>query len=180
MTFSASRGFSRPQEHRHGLSRRRLVNVYRYEAVAAVMGVEERQLLAAVGPVLGVVGDRHQLARRLIEVVAEQREHRRHHPRERDRARQIFQPSLGRLRAQIAPGFLQPPHRHLEGRVLSQRAEIVGVRITRRNRQRQKPDHLGQPVNDPIRRTRVLRHRAKPIGKAAAVETHYNRLAANR
>ena len=38
--FRAGRGFARPQEHRHGLSRRRLVNMDRHEAVAVVMGIE--------------------------------------------------------------------------------------------------------------------------------------------
>ena len=42
-----------------GLPRDRLVDVDRQEAVPAVVGVEQRELLAAVDPVLGVVDVEH-------------------------------------------------------------------------------------------------------------------------
>lgn len=76
--FGAGRGLARPQEHRHRLARRRLVDVDGHEAVAVVMGVEQRQLLFTVGSILSVVNVEHQATRRLLEAVAEQRNHRRH------------------------------------------------------------------------------------------------------
>src|SRR3712207_8394802 len=46
-------------------SRDRFIDVDRQEAVRAVVGVEERELLAAVGPVLGVVDVEHDAPRHL-------------------------------------------------------------------------------------------------------------------
>src|SRR4051812_18235356 len=44
-----------PEHDRHGPARRGVVNVDRQEAVGVVIGVEQRQLLAAVDLVAGVV-----------------------------------------------------------------------------------------------------------------------------
>jgi hypothetical protein len=62
-----------------------LVDVDRQEATV-VRGVEQRELLAAVNPVLGVVAVQHDPPRHLREAVAEQLDHRRHHALQRDRA----------------------------------------------------------------------------------------------
>ena len=100
-----------------GLPVRRLVDVDRLKAAAVVIGVEQRQLLAAVNPVLGVVDVEQDAPRHLLEAVAEHLDHRRHHALERGRAGQVFQPADGRLRAQIGAALGQPPDRHLEGRI---------------------------------------------------------------
>ncbi len=73
----------------------------RLKAAAVVIGVEQRELLAAVNPVLGVVDIEHDTAGNLFEAVAEHLDHRRHHALERGRAGQVLQPADGRLRAQI-------------------------------------------------------------------------------
>ena len=48
-------GLAGPQNHRHRLAADRLVDVDRQEAPAVVVGMEQRQLLPAVDPILGVV-----------------------------------------------------------------------------------------------------------------------------
>ena len=93
------------QDHGNRLAGRRLVNVDRQKAAAAVMGVEQRELLAAVNPILGVVDIQHNAPRHLVKAIAEQIDHRRHHAFERGRAGQVFEPADGRLRAQIGTAF---------------------------------------------------------------------------
>ncbi len=102
----------------------------------------------------------------MFEAVAEQRQHRRHHALERDRAGQILQPADGRLGAQVGSRFGQPAHRHLEGWIGSQGVAIIGVGIARGNRQRPEADHLRQPVNDPVGGARVLQAAGQTIGHA--------------
>jgi hypothetical protein len=123
---------------------------------AVVIGVEQCQLLAAVNPVLGVVDVEHDATGDLLEAVAEQLDHRRHHPLERGRAGQVLQPADGRLRAQIGAALGQPTDRHLESRVGTERIAIVAVGIARRDQQGAEADHLGQRMPHPLRRTRVL------------------------
>src|SRR5215211_7102426 len=65
------------QDDRHRLAGARLINVDRLEAAAVVVGVEQRQLLAAVNPVLGVVDVEHDAPGDLFEAVAEHLDHRR-------------------------------------------------------------------------------------------------------
>lgn len=163
-----------------------------------MVSVEQRQLLPAVGAVLGVIDVEHQPARRLGEAVAEQRDHRRHHALERDPAGQVLQPGHGRLRAQVDAALGQSAHRHLEGRVPAQGVAVVGVRIARRDRQGPEPNHLGQTVDHPIRRPRVLKAAGQPVGdtepvldlrqqqhaairgKATAIKPGFHGLAADR
>jgi hypothetical protein len=64
----------------------RLVDVDRQKAAAVVVRIEERELLAVVNPVLGVVDIQQDAPGYLLEAVAEQLDHRRHHAIERGRA----------------------------------------------------------------------------------------------
>jgi hypothetical protein len=80
------------------------------------MRAPQRQLLAVVHPVLGVVDVEQDAPRHLGEAVAEQIHHRRHHAFKRGRAGQVLQPADGRLRAQILAAFRQPSDRHFERR----------------------------------------------------------------
>ena len=152
------------QDDRHRLAGRRLVDVDRQKAAAVVIGVEQRQLLAAVNPVLGVVDVEQDAARHLLEAVAEHLDHRRHHALERGRAGQVFQPADGRLRAQIGAALGQPPDRHLEGRIGAQRVAVVAVGIARRDQQGAVADHLGKRMPHPVRRARVLDAIGQPLG----------------
>ena len=86
-----------PQDDRHRLAGRRFIDVDRLEATAVVIGVEQRELLTAVNPVLGVVDVEQDALGDLFEAVAEQLDHRRHHALERDRAGQVLKPRHGRL-----------------------------------------------------------------------------------
>src|SRR5579859_2198040 len=93
----------------------------RHEAAAVMMGIEQRKLLLATGPV-GVVDVQHDPPRHHGVAVAEQVNHRRHHALEGDRTGQVLQPRQGRLRAggfprlgqaadrQIHPDFLRWIH----------------------------------------------------------------------
>ena len=186
------------QDDRHRLAGGGLVNVDRQEAAAVVMGVEQRELLPAVDPVLGVVDVEHDAPGHLFEAVAEQLDHRRHHALERDRAGQVLQPADGRLRAQIGPAFRQPPDRHLEGRIGAEHVAVVAIGIARRDQQGAIADHLGQPVPHPFRRARVLdaigqslgyseplldrrqKQYSSVRGQPAAIEGDMHRLAADR
>ncbi len=150
------------------LAGRRLVDVDRQEAAAVVVGVEQRELLAAVNPVLGVVDVEHDAPGHLLEAVAEQLDHRRHHALERGRAGQVLQPADGRLRAQIVAALRQPPDRHLEGRIGFERVAVVAVGIARRDQQRAVADHLGKPVPHPFRIARGPRCRRPAARRSRA------------
>ena len=186
------------QDDRHRLAGGRLVDVDRLKAAAVVIGVEQRELLAAVDPVLGVVDIEQDAPRHLLEAVAEQLDHRRHHALERGRAGQVLQPADGRLRAQIVAALGQSSDRHLEGRIGFQRVAVVAVGIARRDQQRAVANHLGQPMPHPFRLARVLdaigqafgdpqplldrRQQQYPgvRGQPAAVEPDMHRLARDR
>ncbi len=70
------------QQRQHRLGCRRLEDVDGLEAVAVVMGVEQRQLLAAVDRVVGIVDVEHDAFRHAGEAVAEQIDHRQSHARQ--------------------------------------------------------------------------------------------------
>jgi hypothetical protein len=84
-------------------------------------------------PVLGVVDIEKDAPRHFVKAVTEQIDHRRHHALERGRAGQVLQPADGRLRAQISAALRQPPDRHFEGRVRTQRVAVIAVGIARRD-----------------------------------------------
>jgi hypothetical protein len=134
----------------------RLIDVDRQKAAAVVVRIEERELLTAVNPVLGVVDIEQDAPGYLLEAVAEQLDHRRHHALERGRARQVLEPADRRLRAQIFTAFRQSSHGHLEGGVGFERVAVVAVGIARRNQQGAIADHLGQLVPHPVRVARIF------------------------
>jgi len=118
------------QDHGNRLATARLVDMDREKAAAVVMGVEQGELLAAVNPVLGIIDVEQNAPRYLVEAVAEQVDHRRHHALEGGGTGQVFEPADGRLRAQISTAFGEPPDCYLEGRVTAQRVAVVAVGIT--------------------------------------------------
>ena len=128
------------------------------------MGVEQRQLLAAVNLVLGIVDVEHEASRHLGEAVAEQLDHRRHHALQRDRSGQVLEPRDGRLRAQIGAALGQPADRHLEGRVGAQHVAVVAILVAGGDQQCPEADHLGDRVLDPLRRPRVLDAACQTLG----------------
>jgi hypothetical protein len=192
------RGLAGAEDHRHRLARGRLVDVDRQEAALAVVGVEQRELLLAVRRIAGVVDVENDPTRHLLEAVAEQLDHRRHHPLECRRAGQVLQPAHGRLRAQVLAALGQPADRHLERRVDPQAVAVVGIRIAGRDQQHAEADHLGQGVPDALRCARVGEAARQPFskpeptfdlgqeqhlgirGQPAAIEGEMDRLAADR
>ena len=162
--FGAVRRLAGPQKDRHRLAGHRLIDVDRHEAAAVMIGVEQAELLPAIGAILGIVDIEDDPAGRGRKAVAEQLDHRRHHALQRDRAWQILQPGHGRLRAEIAAGLGQSSDRHLEGRILAQQVAVVGVGIAGRDCERAEPDHLRQPMNNPVRRPWILNAARQPVG----------------
>jgi len=86
------------------------------------MRIEQRESLAAMHFVLGVVDVEHDALGDLREAVAEQVDHHRHLALERERTGQVLQPADGRLRAQVGPAVGQATDRQLERRVVAQRS----------------------------------------------------------
>jgi hypothetical protein len=162
--LGAVRRLAGTQDDGDRLAGRRLVDVDRQETPAVVMGVPQRQLLASVHPVLGVVDVEQDAPGHLIEAVAEQLDHRRHHALERGRAGQVFEPADGRLRAQISTRLRQPPDRHLERGIGLERVAVVAVGIARCDQQRAVADHLGQFVPHPVGVARVFEAGGQPFG----------------
>ncbi len=73
---------ARTQQRQHRLGRRRVEDVDGLKAVLVMMGVEQRQLLAAVDGIRGVVDVEHDAARNAGEAVTEQIDHRQPHARQ--------------------------------------------------------------------------------------------------
>jgi hypothetical protein len=96
-----------------------------------------RQLVDQLANCFRPVGD-SAAAGNLVEAVAEQLHHRRHHAFECGRARKVLQPADGRLRAQLLAALRQPPDRHLERGISTQRVAVVGPGL-RRGRLRDSP-----------------------------------------
>ena len=132
------------------------------------MGMEQRQLLAAVNPIFGIVDVEHDPPRHVVEAVAEQLDHRRHHPLQRDRSGQVLEPAHGRLGAQVGAALRQPADGHLEGRIGAQGIAVVGIRVAGRDQQGAEADHLGEPVLDPRGRPRVLQAARQALGNSKA------------
>jgi hypothetical protein len=65
------RRFAGAQDDRHRLGRSGLVDVDRLKAAAVIVRVEQRELLSAMNPVLGVVDVEHDTPGYLLETVAE-------------------------------------------------------------------------------------------------------------
>ena len=70
-------------QRQHRLARGRVEDMDGLKAVLAVMGVEQRQLLAAVDRIGGVVDVEHDALGHALEAVAEQIDHRQPHARQR-------------------------------------------------------------------------------------------------
>ncbi len=113
-----------------------------------VMGVEQRQLLMAVGDVAGVVNvERDATRRRRVrrDLLIDQRVGQADRVLE---ARRVLHARQRRLRAQIGAGLRQPPAGQPEGGVGARRIEIVGVFIPAGDGVDAGPDHVGAGVEN--------------------------------
>jgi hypothetical protein len=64
----------------------------------------------------------------------------------------------------LGPRLGQPPHRHLERRVVAQRITVVGIRVAGGDQQRPVADHLGKAVPHPLGRSRIGDAAGQPLG----------------
>ena len=106
--LGARRRFARAQENRHRLAALHMVDMDWQEAPRVVMGVEQRQLLAAVDRVAGVVDIEHDRRRRGREGAAEDVDQGRGHTRHLDAGRRVLQPAHGGLGTQVAAALRRP------------------------------------------------------------------------
>jgi hypothetical protein len=73
---------ARTQQRQHRLAGGRVEDVDGLKAVRVIMGVEQRQLLATVDGIGGVIDVEHDAARNALEAIAEQIDHRQAHARQ--------------------------------------------------------------------------------------------------
>ncbi len=134
------------------------------QAVAVVVGVEQRQLLGAVRFVPGVVDVEHDALRHRHPAVAEQIDHRRHHAPQGAPAGRVLQARHGRLRAQRIGAVGKPSQRHLEGRVVAQGVAVVAVFVTGGDGEHAKAQHFGDGVVDARGIARIREAAREPLG----------------
>ena len=139
-----------PEDHGDRTAGGGVVNMDGQEAVLVVVGVEQRQLLAAMDDVAGVVDiERDAFGRCGIA----------RHPLVDEgigqadgivQERRILQSRQGRLRAKISTVVRQAAAGELEGRIGAQPVEVVAVLIAAGNRQDPGADHVRQPMGDAV------------------------------
>jgi hypothetical protein len=169
----------------------------RLEAIIIVIGVEQPQLLAAMGGIERIVDVKNDPARHVAEAVAVEIDHGIAHAQQSALVRQVLQSRDRRLRTQCTV-FRQASHGQLEHRIMPQRISIIAVFVARGDHQHAEADDFVDLVGDLFRYTRVgdaARHAsgdAKPLfdlpqsqktavgGQQAAVKTSDDRLASNR
>ena len=125
--------------------------MHRQEAPGVVKGVEQRELLATVHRVAGVVDVQRDRRRRGREGAAEQVDKRRRHARHLDAGRRLLKPAHGRLRTQVAPAHRRPADGELEQRIRAKRVAVVGVLVPTRDREHAEAKHRRQAVDHPFR-----------------------------
>ncbi len=150
------------QDHRDRARRSGVADMDRQEAAHVVMRVEERQLLLAVdgidgivdvehdarryGPIAGAV-EIHELAGRFDGLAQTGR---------------VLQARHRRLRAERLTGLGQSTAGQLEGGIVAQRAEIVGVLVATGNGQDARKQDVGHAVPD-ARRIAIVRDRVGEV-----------------
>jgi len=137
----------------------------RLEAVLIVMGVEQRQLLAAVHRVERVVEIERDALRRGGERGAVESDHRPAHAEQSARVRQVLQPGDRRLRAQIALRRRQI-ERHLEHGIAAKRVGVYAVLIAGGDHQQAEAHDVGEAVRDLSAVARIDETGRKPIRDA--------------
>ena len=169
----------------------------RLEAVGVVVGVEQTQLLAAVYGVEGVVDVEHDPPRRLPERGTVEIDHRPPHGDQLANAGEVLQATDRRLGGEIATRW-ERILGHLEHGIGAQAIGVVAVLVAGGDHLHAKADHVGEAVDDLVRRARIVKARRQALGDAqppihlrqrdhaavrrqqAAVETGDHGLAANR
>ena len=140
------------QENRHRLAALHMVDMHRQEAPRVVMGVEQRQLLAAVHRVAGVVDvQRDRRWRGIGKAAAEDVDQGGRHARHLDARGRVLQTAHGGLGTQVAAALRRPADGQLEQRIVAQGVAVVGVFITAGDREHAEAQHRRQRVDHPFR-----------------------------
>ena len=134
------------QQREHRLAGGRLEDVDGLEAIVVIMGVEQRQLLAAVDGIVGVVDIEHDALGNALEAGAEQIDQRQPHASQFAPRRRVLEPGQGRLAHQIIARLGQAAAGQLERRIETQNVEVVAVLIAAGDGEQACPDHVGVAV----------------------------------
>jgi len=140
------RPFAGAQQREHRLAGGCLEDVDGLEAIVVVMGVEQRQLLAAVDGIIGIIDIKHDALRHGLEAGAKQIDHRQPHAPQFAPRRRILEARQGRLAHQIIARLGQASAGQLEGRIKTQNVEVVAVLVAAGNGEHPRPDHVDVSV----------------------------------
>lgn len=143
------------QQRQHRLARGCLEDVDGLEAVLVIMGVEQRQLLAAVDGIGRIVDVEDDALGNAVEAFAEQIDHRQPHARQLAPRWRILKPRQGWLRHQIATALGQAPTGQLERRIEAQHVEVVAILVAAGDGEHARPDHVGVRMGRAGRSARV-------------------------
>ena len=149
-----------------GLGRGRLEDVDGLEAVVVIMGVEQRQLLAAVDGVAGIVDVEDDTVGNKARAFAEQIDHRQPHAPQLAPRRRVLEARQGRLAHQIIARLGQAPTGQLERRIETQYVEVVAVLIAAGDGEHPRSDHVGVGVGRACRIAPIGQTAGKPCGNA--------------
>jgi hypothetical protein len=139
--------------------------VDRQESVAVVVRVEERELLAAMRRIPGIVNVEHDVRGHLGPAVAELVDQRRLQPHQRAPGHPVLQPRHRRLRAQRLARPRPASHRQLEDRIATQGIAIVGVLVAGGDREHAEAQHLRESVADALGIAPVGNAGRQPFGE---------------
>ena len=151
------RPLARPQQRQDRLARARLEDVNRLQAVAAGVGIEQRQLLLAVHHVVGVVDVEHDRCRRAGVAAAEQIDEAGADPIQRPRVGQVLQVREGRLARNGTAGLRRTLAGDHQRRIVAQRIEVVGILVAGGDRHHAGGHHRPIGVDD--------EERVAPVGE---------------
>ena len=129
------------------------------------VGVEQRQLLIAMGPVWRVVDVEHNVARSCPEAGAEQINQFEPHSGQIAPGRGVLQSRQGWLGGESGATVRKAFAGDLEGRVMAQRIKIVAVLVTAGNRKHALTDHGGVIVDRTPRVARIIQAGRQHVGK---------------
>jgi hypothetical protein len=140
--------------------------VDRQEAALVVVGVEQRQLLAAVHHVESVVDVQRHRRGRLRVAGAVEVHHGPHQPDHLAQGRRVLPARHGRLRAQVPSRIGQAAAGQLEAGIPAKVVEVVGVLVAAGDRQDARPQDVRQRMDDPRRVAPIGDQRRQPIADA--------------
>ena len=164
----AARPLALAQQRQDRLAGVGLEDVDRLEAVAARVRVEQRELLAAVDEIVGVVDVEHDARRRRRVAVEVEIDQRDADLVERLGVGGVLQPRERRLAHQVDAGLGRAVAGDLECRVGLERIDVVAILVAGRDHHRARQHHVGERVRDQQRVAPVRDVARDPIRDARA------------